>query len=402
MLPIDAMDASLAAEPVPRLSARSGSSSDRRRRRPPPLLACAMATKRRAMKQLTRDDLDREDSPEQEEPEVTGSGVASADVLAKRKIITARRALSTSSSSGVSKSPFASIQLTSDAGSSSGIGASSLFPSLLPSASAVASSSFSSSSCASSMPSSMTLGSAKKYEPLHPSPLTRSEVPVPNGSADAAEPRERDDKFYEKMRALNESFRRHMTSHMDKDPEAVYSQNCQEYIDYVVKLDKQFPVTKPLLKSEPSIAAAVPSAKPTPTSKLDTSGPAVAAGVTQREKPVVTSSCASSSVFATPATSSSSFFSAAPLTSGLSFGSASVQMTGGAFPSQFGAAAPPFAAAAPVVTNSAPVKTERAGQCDDEEYIPPKNEDVKSEEENAVFSHRFVEVADPSILSTNF
>lgn len=324
-------------------------------------------SKRRATTQLTRDDLDREDSPEREEPEYAGSGVASAEVLSQRKIITARRSLTSASSA--KSSPFASINLTST-GKASGIASSTSSSS---SFSALSSSAvLTPSPAAASMP---TFGSTiKKYQPTTPSPLTRSDAAVTNGTRDQVV-REREDIYYEKIRSLNHSFQQHMTSHLQKDPEADYSINCQEYINYLIKLRKDYPIIEPEPKEKDSgVTAHTKPAAPviTATSASPaTSGSDLSLNVSSTTSNTV---APAASPFVLPAPVSSSKF---PV---LTFGQKAP-----AFGSGFLPPAAPSSSAASAGTAVAPVKEETG---EEDEYVPPKNEEINVEEEDSVFSKR--------------
>ena len=295
-------------------------------------------SKRRADKQLTRDDLDREDSPEKEEPQYTGSVFASADVLSKRKIITARRSLP-SNSSATKASPFASINLTPSGLSSSS--SNTLFgSSATPFASTSGSSAVNSQSLFQSSSSSMfrapAFGSTmNKYQPLVPSPLTTSNpsVPVTNGSISSSseskkESTDRDPEFYAKMQSLNRSFQNHMNSHLEKEADSDYSNNCQEYIDYVIKLQNRYPIKSPAEKVSPVATTSTSSATTKSQSFFQTPAPT-----------------ASTSVFLVPA-------------------------------------------APPAISFPTSIPQSKVETADDDDYVPPKNEEVNVEEEGAVYSKR--------------
>lgn len=341
-------------------------------------------SKRRAATQLTRDDLDREDSPDEreQEPEYEGSGVASAEVLSKRKIITARRSLNSSSSGSARSSPFGSLNLLTSTGTASGSTSSSLFASSSTSGAAAAPLSAITSS---SMP--LAFGAAgHKYQPLVPSPLTKPSASLTNGSTDTpVAERERDAAFYQKMRALNQSFQQHMTSHLSKDPEADYSHNCEEYINYIRKLHTQFPIrtvttatTESASEPKQTVSESQPEPKETPAARTTIPESVASSSTEATDRTADSKTSQAAAVTSTPFSSGFKF----PASSSLSFGAT---QSAPAFGSGFGSFA---TSSLSTKSFSAPAAASKEETGDDDEYVPPKNEEINSEEEDAVYSKK--------------
>jgi hypothetical protein len=171
-----------------------------------------------------------------------------------------------------------------------------------------------------------------------------------------------------------------MNSHLQKDPEANYSQNCQEYINYMNKLVKDYPILPATREPKPE-QPAVEQVKP-------------AAGLTSLTAATTTTSGSGSSQSGSLASKSSLNPAASPFVP-----PAPVSM----FPpltTSSGLGAPAFGSA--FLTPAAPGPSSLIGASassvskdetgDDEDYVPPKNEDINTEEEDSVFSKRLVVV----------
>ena len=187
---------------------------------------------------------------------------------------------------------------------------------------------------------------------------------------------DRDGVFYEKMRSLNHSFQQHMASHLQKDPETDYSQNCQEYINYIAKLQKDYPITERDSKQKQKEATAAAGLTSAPTT---TAQSPAASGADVTPTPSATTKSANdpaASPFVLPAPVSNSKFPA------LSFGQ-KVPAIGSVFMPPAGPSS--SLGAAPVTSVKEQIK-EQTG--DEDEYVPPKNEEINVDEEDSIFSKR--------------
>lgn len=321
--------------------------------------------KRRADKQLTRDDLDNLDNEDEEVPLQSSGGrqFASPDVLATRKLAKARRSITSDSTS--KPSPFAGLkfQAPSTTTSTPLFGGTNLFQ-----------------SSGSLFPKSPQLSMAGGIGSNLPnSTLTNQPQPSTTGLVNGNSTKDSQEnakaEIERKTRALNEKFVKHVSQVLIGEPGADLRPNCEEYIRYLDGLqdkvkkaientcEKKTEVTSESPKPSRGESSANITPIPAPNPTTFSFGPSNA----QAKREIMTD------------------FSATPLTkvngSGLT---SSTPLFG------FGvnAGVPSFTPNAANIP-TAPAVTQPSQETSDEpEYVPPKNENVKTEEEGAVYSKR--------------
>ena len=168
-----------------------------------------MSAKRRADNQMTREDLDRDDSPELDSTLQIGIQIASKEVLATRVIKTARRSLPHTEQDS-KPSPFAALKTGSYATNFSAFsGISAKPPDVLVSNSA-----------------SLTNTNGK------------------NNKAKDVDDEEfdRNKEYYSKLKNLNKTFQSWVSDYMAKGPYFDFSNVCNEYINYHKKIVDQYPL----------------------------------------------------------------------------------------------------------------------------------------------------------------
>lgn len=238
-------------------------------------------SKRRAAVQLTRDDLDREDSPEKDtardQDDVDGSSTgfkpADQDILAKRVIRKARRSINNSTFGGsVSDSPFAGLlnvpNLVSPASSllasvsnrtntSSAAFAAFQFGTTTTSDSQALDRSDTNNSSA-KPPADNSSRLTTPYDiKANPSPVASNGISGRINGAKSDEAKGQDDEdedesdpsmdqrgpeYYQKLKRLNAGFKKWVNDYMDKSQYFDFTPCCNDYIRHISKLDDQFPV----------------------------------------------------------------------------------------------------------------------------------------------------------------
>lgn len=362
-------------------------------------------SKRAATTQLTREDLDRDDSPEREEPPPdTGLRVASQEILANRPILKARRnkALSQSISPSdpdcqtESPSPFARLLKA---------------PLVAPSAGPVSFAFLSKPAAASStQPASL--------------PFTMSSLP--NGNATATGGAKKS--YKEVLTSLNKSLHDHITKVLATDPSLSLKKNCEEYIKFIDQLDagKTAAQSATNRSTQPQSSASITSpttSSTVPSSTQPSSQPFSSTTVTSgfsffTNKVSQASTSTSSAVIPAPSTtapvsafsSQSSFNFGNKLDSNFKFGSTSgvtstpIQSTPTVFGSspfassskpQFGSSSvpsfgvflnKPSAAVPSTPSKSSSQDTADEGEDEGDNHEPPKLTDAKMDEKDSIYS----------------
>lgn len=326
-------------------------------------------SKRRALTQLTRDDLDREDSPERDEPSSnsfeTGIQVAPAETLEKRVIRKARRSLVSdhTGDDNVKTSPFVGLSLAASKPVDSPFAA------------------FSSSAF------KVTPSGLKSNLPVPKPSAEKASVNLPpqNGKSNGVEgiepeDMERDPAYYKKLTNLNKTFKKWVLDFMEKGPYYDFTPVCRDYMSFISKLDEQFPILA-ANKSKQTVAQTVPppvvqavTAAPLLTSKPPSEAPST-------PKFTFGASAGLGGAFGSQKSSTPTLF---PMTMGTS--SQPAIGTGPSFSfGQSGSSQPTFGSAfgTPV---AAPAAVQSVNGEDDENYEPPQPETVKVEEKDAIFS----------------
>lgn len=295
-------------------------------------------SKRRAEKQLAREDLDRFDEDEEEVIPVSSTPTtATAEVLAGRKIAKARRSFPASAGSG-KPSIFAGIQLT---------------PTPSP---------FTSSATPQPTFGSVTLPRTTLTSNMN----GLSSAPV-NGTSDD----DRGPEFSASVRRLNQAFVSHLQSLIAKDVVVDFRDNCSEYLKFFNNLETKYPI-----KSSSSLSCSKGSGQlsaPFKIPELKTNTPSLKFGPSTEEVKSSGSSNSTNTPF--------SGFTGLP-----SFGTSTPLFGGTSSSTPFSTSNISFQPASTLAATPAPNKAE--GDDDGEEYVPPKNEDVKVDEEGSLFSKK--------------
>jgi len=336
--------------------------------------------KRRADKQLTRDDLDRldDDAPEDDQyrennEETEGNRLASPAVLAQRKLIKARRSIPTDNNNDLNNKPlYANIQLQAPSHASLSpfsSGLTSGFTSGFGSSFTPGSSTGLSFGVSTATGFSSTIGS-QGIRPLETRPPP--EMPLTNGIS-KEEGSSRDPEYNSKLRGLNDSFVSHLSQFVANHPEADFTKNCKEYISYLDKLDKEFPVKH---SQTTSVSRNFTSTTLT-TNHINSPNNNLSFGpsIFQIQKE------ATSSDTKTNTNGTASLTSLGSTSGGFTFGlTSSTGTTGFSFGSS---PSVPTMVSSP----STALQPENNGD-EEEEHVPPKVDDAKSGEEGAEYSKK--------------
>ena len=341
--------------------------------------------KRRAASQLTRDDLDRLDDEQEEDTETGGEGnvsqrFASPDILSQRKMAKARRSIPTSDTAV--KSPFAGIQLQAPSVATP-FGGSNLFP-------------FGQQQ--SSMKPSFGFGlSAQKQDEAQ---ITKSSLPLPtltNGMKTTVDKESEAEKnfsfsgrsmeYWAKIERLNSSFVDHLTEYVKDHPRADFRINCEEYIKHLSKLDQDYPLNQQTTSSSSSTLSSSTTTSSTTAASFVTpvrgSSPGFSFGPSdvQARKESVSTPTFGGGLNGTAFNTSTPSFG---------FKTGAAAPTFPSIPAASSVSTPMFNFGAKSETSVTPSQATATDSVDDDgaEYIPPKNEDIKADEEGSVYSKK--------------
>lgn len=347
--------------------------------------------KRRAASQLTRDDLDRLDNEQEEDIDTGGEGnisqrFASPDILSQRKMAKARRSIPASDTAV--KSPFDGIQLQAPSVATP-FGGSSLFPS------------FGQQQQTSMKPSfGFGLSTPKQDE----AQVMKSSLPLPtltNGVKTTVDKESEAEKnftfsgrsmeYWAKIERLNSSFVDHLSEYVKDHPRADFRINCEEYIKHLSKLDEDYPLDQQTTSSSSltissSTTTSIPAASFVTPVRGSSPGFSFGPSDVQARKESVSTPTFGSGLNGTAFnTSTPSFGFKTGATAPLTFPSIPATSSTSTPMFNFGGKSDTGITPSSVATNS-----QATDSVDDDfaEYIPPKNEDIKADEEGSVYSKK--------------
>jgi hypothetical protein len=393
--------------------------------------------KRRAEKQLTSDDLDNLDNDEEVIPTREGMQFASPDVLATRKLAKARRSIPTRSES--KPSPFAGLKFQATAASNTfgGLGSFGSQP-LFPGNQQTNMSSGSgfifnpqpnqsttnqqtnvssgigfgfdqnrqanqSSSTQQTSTSKIGFGFNTQISSQSSSSTLVNGKSVKSSTVDD----ENDDantKLDKKIKTLNKKFVDHLSKMITSEPAADLRSNCQEYITFMDGLEEKIKSEK--IKSEktqetPVVATSGSKTTQEPEGKANK--PEETALV-RSDSPKPSEKVETTPVTPIPPLNPSSrlsfgpsdvqekretMTSFTPVTKLNGFGSSSTNPVVPMFGFGSSAGVPSFTSTPAIPSSASQVSSQEGGsQEDDHEYVPPKNEDIKTDEEGSLYSKR--------------